>query len=96
MCRARVFPDGASANARTVSGESRGVVDRSKARCAVQVPFLWAPDPAQAGSMLSYEIVAVSPSGATLWSVADQGIAVASPAAGTMVRVDFALRPGAR
>jgi len=97
MCRARVLPNLASGKGLNVSvGEGRGIVYGSKARCAVQIPLLLAPGQAQAGSLLSYEIVAVLPAGATVWSVADQGIAVAYPAAGMMVRVDFALRYGAR
>ncbi len=96
-CRARVIPSLPSRNGPNVSaGESRGMVDGSKARCAVQVPLLSVLGRAQDGVLVSYEIAAVLPTGVTVWSVADQGIAVAYPATETMVRIDFALRSGAR
>lgn len=70
------------------------VVTGPKATCAVKIPFAWTVTGAQGGVVLSYEIDAVSHSGAApllVRSSARQGISTPFPAAGGNASLSFNL-----
>jgi hypothetical protein len=87
-CRARIAPEQGGLNLRNqqlaafpAGAEGRVVVNGPTADCAADIPFAWTLAGARGGLLLSYEIDAVSRSGA-IRSSARQNIRAAFPASG--------------
>jgi hypothetical protein len=99
-CRARIMPNSgpldlgnpqlSATSVETAAGMA--TVTGSTATCAAEIPFAWTVESARGGVVLSYEIDAVSNSGAApqlVRSSGRQGIGAALPAAGQTARLTF-------
>ena len=94
LCKARITPNLPSfqnLDSRMVPAESAtglATVTGKSANCSVQIPFSWAVSEAQGGTIVNYEIDAVSPSGSMFVLVCPrEGIGVAYPANGGAARI---------
>jgi hypothetical protein len=101
-CRAQIVPNQGGpglGNPHPVPGPVEtaaglAVVTGPKATCAVKIPFAWTVTGSQGGVVLSYEIDAMSHSGAApllVRSSARQNISAAFPAAGGNANLSFRL-----
>lgn len=93
-CKARIVPSlpaGTSLNALpAVAGEVGSPSGSgSTAACSLTIPFSWYAEPAQSSPALSYEVDAVSASGATVQVLRVEGIAIPYPMQGTLAQLSF-------
>jgi hypothetical protein len=95
LCKARVAPNaprlGSLRLASTPMSNGQASVAGSTANCQVQIPFSWTVNDPQNGVALSYEIDAVSASGALPVAVIRQEAIASYPAAGTSANLRFQL-----
>jgi hypothetical protein len=94
VCKARMIPNlpnAENSNIQPAVGGGASPVG-SRAKCTLEVPFSWVVIHPQNGASLSYEIEAVSAAGTRIWAIAQRGIGVAYPRAGTTAQMSFTLR----
>jgi len=95
LCKARVAPNtprlGSLRLASMPMNNGQASVSGSTANCQVQIPFSWTVNDPQNGVALSYEIDAVSASGALPVAVIRQEAVASYPAAGTSANLRIQL-----
>ncbi len=95
-CKARIVPSlplGAGINALpAAAGEvGRPSGSGSTAACSLEIPFSWYAEPAQSSPTLSYEVDAVSASGATVQVLRGEGIVIPYSEQGTLAHVSVTI-----